>query len=300
MSSRLHYATQPGIERQLTAPKIVLFDWHATLVDTLDAMYHAVDEMLPQLDELELVDRLMPIERSKTTDDARLVEYVRKHRQLHPKIKAARKISRTDIFEVLFGPDDEAKHIAHEAFNVCYRRHFGEVHPFEGNEREMLLELREFEVKVGILSNRDREFLEHELSVVEGGSWCGLFDAIVCGSDAPRRKPAPDPILKALEVLDYPPGLDCWYVGDSTTDVISAHRAGITSVFFNGADWNQEWLEKIFPGTADHPYVPHVIVESFKEFNRLFERCLDITPAERELALKHAHDLDEADWKPAG
>jgi len=28
--------------------KVVLFDWHATLVDTRDAMYHALDEMLPR------------------------------------------------------------------------------------------------------------------------------------------------------------------------------------------------------------------------------------------------------------
>ena len=34
---------------QLVPPRVVLFDWHATLVDTLEAMYHAVDEMLPRL-----------------------------------------------------------------------------------------------------------------------------------------------------------------------------------------------------------------------------------------------------------
>jgi len=38
--------------RALVAPRVVLFDWHATLVDTLDAMYHAVDDMLPKLPDL--------------------------------------------------------------------------------------------------------------------------------------------------------------------------------------------------------------------------------------------------------
>lgn len=291
----LRYACDPGVERVLVPPKVILFDWHATLVDTLDAMYHAVDDLLAQLKELRLVERLVARGHSKTGEDARLVEYVRKHHRLHPKIKAARKISRTDIFEVLFGEDEEAKHIAHEAFNRCYRNHFGEVHPFEGNERDMLLELREFEVRIGVLTNRDREFFEHELSVVERGSWVGLFDIAVCGSDSARRKPAPDPIHKALEGLGVEPGLESWYVGDSTTDVISANRAGITSVFFNGAGWGHAWLEKIFPGTPQHPHLPGVVVENFREFIELCERCLNIGPAERDAALRHAHEISDRD-----
>src|SRR3569833_4517195 len=90
-------------------PKIILFDWHATLADTLDAMYHAVDDVLPHLAEMGLLERLVKPEQSKTMEDAKLVKYIREHRQLRPKIKADRKISRTDIFEVLFGADEAAK-----------------------------------------------------------------------------------------------------------------------------------------------------------------------------------------------
>ncbi len=46
--------------RELVAPSVVLFDWHATLVDTLDAMYEAVDETLPRLRELGLYHLIMP------------------------------------------------------------------------------------------------------------------------------------------------------------------------------------------------------------------------------------------------
>ena len=38
-------------------PSVLLFDWHATLVDTMDAMYHAVDDVIPQLVEHGLVER---------------------------------------------------------------------------------------------------------------------------------------------------------------------------------------------------------------------------------------------------
>jgi len=262
--------------RVLTPPRVVLFDWHATLVDTLDAMYHAVDDMLPRLAELGLIDKLVATTRSRSVDDARLVAYVRQHQCLHPKIKAERKISRTDIFEILFGIDDEAKRIAHEAFNEAYRQHYGEVHPFEGGELALLRELDEFDVKLGILTNREREFFEHEFALVEDGAWLGLFEATVCGSDSARRKPNPDPIYLALEMLGEPPGPGCWYLGDSTTDVACARRAGVTPVFFNGAGWAHEWLESIFPGTPEHPHQPDAIVDTFAEFRWLFEECLSI------------------------
>lgn len=262
--------------RVLVAPRVVLFDWHATLVDTLDAMYHAVDDALPRFPELGLMDALISHEECKTPEDARLVDYVREHGQLHPKIKAQRRISRTDIFEVLFGHNEDAKRIAHEAFNDAYRNHYGEAHPFEGGELDLLIEMREFDVKLGILTNRDREFFELELALVDDGAWVDLFDATVCGCDTGKRKPNPDPIFKALDGLEEPAGLNCWYVGDSTTDVSAAKRAGITSVFFNGVGWEHAWIDKIFPGTEAHPHQPDAIVDSFAEFKWLVEECLKV------------------------
>jgi len=127
----------------LTPPKVIIFDWHATLVDTQEAMYHAVDDTIAEFGGLDLVERLTPHGKSKNREDARLVDYVRRHHQLHPKIKAEQKISRTDIFEVLFSGDEEAKKIAHAAFDNNYRNHFGEIHPFEAGIEEMLGRLQD-------------------------------------------------------------------------------------------------------------------------------------------------------------
>jgi phosphoglycolate phosphatase len=262
--------------RILTPPRVVLFDWHATLVDTLDAMYGAVDEMLPRLPELGLVEQLVPPSQSRSAEDARLVRHVRQHGRLHPRIKAERRVSRTDIFQILFGDDEDVKHIAHEAFNEAYRRHYGEVRPFDGGELALLQELREFDVKIGVLTNRDREFFEHELAVVEDGAWLGLFDVTVCGGDTYRRKPSSEPILKALELLEEPANLACWYLGDSSTDVASSRRARVSPVFFNGAGWEDAWLKKVFPGTRAHPDQPLAIVDTFAEFRWLFEACWSI------------------------
>jgi phosphoglycolate phosphatase len=237
-------------------------------------MYSALDDLFPKLAASGLLNRLMDPANSKTIDDAKLVSYVRKHQQLHPKIRLARKVSRTDIFEVLFGPDEEAKFAAHEKYNECYRAHYGEVHPFEEDVRECLLELKDLGVKIGVASNRNREFVEHELCLVEHGTWVDLFDVVACGDDMSRRKPAPDAILKALAQLGAQPSLGCWYVGDSTTDTASAKSAGITSVFYNGTHWDQAWLDNIFPGTPDHPYKPDAVIERFQDLTKLVRDCL--------------------------
>jgi len=257
----------------LTPPKAILFDWHATLVDTLDAMYHAVDDMLPELNGLGLMDRIVKPEDSKTTEDARLVEYVRSYNKLHPRIKADRKISRTDIFEVLFGEDQEAKQIAHAAFNHHYRNHFGTVLPFEPRVRELLEELKKLPIILGVITNRDREFFEQELASVEGTGWSELFDVDLCGDDTERRKPHPDQLILATERLHLESNKEVWYVGDSTTDIIAAQQAGQTGVFFNGAQWDQMWLEKIFPGSERHPHKPDVIVNNFSEFWAMVLAC---------------------------
>ncbi len=257
------------VEIPYAAPKIILFDWHATLVDTHDAMYHAIDDILPKLHELNVIDRMVKTKDSKTLEDAKLVKYVRENKKLHPKLKAARKVSRTDIFQVLFGADEEAKKIVHEAFDDAYRNYFGDVYPFEGNVEKMLEDLHELNLKVGALTNRNREFMMHEVSIVNGTGWEHFFHTIVCGDDVAKRKPAPDQILRALEELGEEPNLSCWYIGDSTTDIIAAKEAGVTGIYYNGADWDEEWLDKIFPGTVAHPHRPDAIVSNFKELMHL-------------------------------
>jgi phosphoglycolate phosphatase len=188
-----------------------------------------------------LADRIISAEDSKTIDDAKLVIYVRQYLKLHPKVVEARKVSRTDIFEILFGDDEEAKHIAHREFHHAYRNHFGMVTPFEDAFPEVLTELRELGLTLGVLTNRDREFMEHEIDAVGESGWRHYFDTMVCGDDVAVRKPSPDSIFKALDNLAVKPGPGTWYIGDSTTDTIAAKRAGVTNVFFNGAGTRSGW-----------------------------------------------------------
>jgi phosphoglycolate phosphatase len=261
-------ATAVGLAR----PNALIFDWHGTLVDTRKAMYNAMDDMLARFDELQLLPQLVSRGLSKTAEDERLVEYVRQHRRLPEKIRGTGRLSRTDVFEILFGANAEAKRIAHAAYNAAYRNHYGEVHPLHGDEQPVLATLRAQGIGLAIASNRDREFLERELAVLDGGSWQGLFDVIVCGGDTPNRKPAPDPIVHAVTRLGRVPGRDCWYVGDAASDVGAARRAGVASVFFNSAGWTPEWLAHYFPGSAEHPDTPDVVVSDCRELERLIAR----------------------------
>jgi len=62
-------------KNNLPFPNLILFDWHGTLVNTHDAMYQAVEEMLAQLDELDLIRHLRPEQEAKTEDDEKLLRY---------------------------------------------------------------------------------------------------------------------------------------------------------------------------------------------------------------------------------
>ena len=264
-------------EHPPAAPRAILFDWHATLVDTHDAMYRAVDEVLPRLAALGLRERLTPTAESRTLEDAKLVRYVRSHGRLHPRVRAARKVSRTDLFELLFGADREAQDIAHRAFDAAYRdAPRGRIELLEPDAPRLLAALRAMGVRLGLLSNRNRVFVRRELAALAAADPAadlgGCFEALVCGDDAPRRKPDPAPVLAALAALELPAGPGCWCVGDSSTDVAAARRAGVTAVFYNGAGWDRDWLDRIFPGTARHPHRPHAVVANLHELLRQARR----------------------------
>lgn len=257
-------------------PRVILFDWHATLADTMDAMYYALDEVIPRLGPLGLIEHLVAPGKSKTLEDAKLVRYVRENASLHPKIKSERRISRTDIFELLFGDDEAAKKIAHREFDRSYQRYFGAVKPMEANAREQLLALRGLGLKLGVLSNRARRFMAHEIYTVDDSGWHELFDTMVCGDDGVRRKPFPDLILKALAELGSPADGSCWYVGDSAADIVSGNNAGVTSIFYNGAGWEASWIDKIFPGTARYPHRPDSVIRNLEELVGLARQLLTI------------------------
>jgi phosphoglycolate phosphatase len=219
------------LSERLSAPSVLIFDWHGTLVDTHDAMFSAMEDMLPQLEELGLVDQLLPEEQCRTEDDARLVRYIRIFRRLHPRILAERRVSRSDIFNAIFGDNKEARLLAHQAYNQAYRRYFGQVRPFQPGAYEYLCALRAMGVRLAVATNRNREFLEKELKIVDEGRWQHLFEVTVCADDVTEYKPDPQVISRTLELLNLPADARAWYIGDSYVDMLTASRAGVCGIF---------------------------------------------------------------------
>jgi phosphoglycolate phosphatase len=141
-----------------------------------DAMYSAIEEMLPQLEELDLLRHMIPEHEARSEDDEKLLRYIRIFRHLHPRVLAERRVSRTDIFDALFGDNQQALAIAHKAYDDCYRRHFGDVYPFQDGIRDALRYLKQLGVRIGVVTNRSREFFSNELALVDNGRWVDLFD----------------------------------------------------------------------------------------------------------------------------
>jgi pyrophosphatase PpaX len=114
-----------------------------------------------------------------------------------------------------------------------YRAHNEPLHeglaPFPGVEG-VLVALRARGYRTGIVSAKRRSTVELAFAATAIG---GLFDVIVGGDETPRQKPAPDPLLLALERLGAAPH-EAVYVGDSPFDMAAARAAGLQAI---GVAW---------------------------------------------------------------
>jgi pyrophosphatase PpaX len=91
---------------------------------------------------------------------------------------------------------------------------------------DALRRLRDEGRRLGIVTSKRRATIELAFGVLPLE---GLFDVVVAAEDTERLKPAPDPLLVALERLSAVPA-DAAYVGDSPFDVAAANAAGVFSV----------------------------------------------------------------------
>ena len=90
----------------------------------------------------------------------------------------------------------------------------------------LLHDARECDLRLAIASTTTRSNIDALLSGTFGVEAFGWFDAIACGDEAARKKPAPDVYELALE----PPearGLQCVAFEDSANGVAAAKGAGL-------------------------------------------------------------------------
>ncbi|BBO84349.1 pyrophosphatase PpaX [Desulfosarcina ovata subsp. sediminis] len=85
------------------------------------------------------------------------------------------------------------------------------------------------DIRIGIVTTTEREFIERKLLPLKRIGVAAAVDAIVAIEDAPRRKPAPDPLLVCARQLSVNPE-HCVYVGDSYVDIRAGCSAGMKTI----------------------------------------------------------------------
>jgi pyrophosphatase PpaX len=149
-----------------------------------------------------------------------------------------REISDEELMAAVGGPALEAQMRAFAPEQVdelvrVYREHNEPLHEeldcCDGMD-EVLVRLKEEGRRLGIVSAKRRRTVELAFAQVPLGE---LFDVVVGGDETERQKPAPDPLLLALERLEADPA-EAAYVGDSPYDMQAARAGGLYAV---GVSW---------------------------------------------------------------
>lgn len=193
-------------------PAVVLFDWDNTLMDTTPVLYKAFCVMRKHYD--------LP--------DYSIEEY-----------QARTGLSLRETFPDLFGDKwEEAKKIYLDAYQ---ENHLTMLTPFD-QAREAVAFVHDKIGKAGVVSNKTGFILQEEINYL---GWQDYFFAVVGAGDAPKDKPAPDPVFKALEGtgIVYKNGRlsePVWFVGDGDADIQCAVAAGCLPVRMAGVDKDGE------------------------------------------------------------
>ena len=89
--------------------------------------------------------------------------------------------------------------------------------------RKVLDVLQEKKLRTAVASGSPRH---HVTMVLQGLQIESYFSVILGGNDVPKKKPAPDVYIRAIELLGFP-SEDCIALEDSITGVVAAKSAGL-------------------------------------------------------------------------
>ena len=189
-----------GVDR-LPIPRAVLFDLDGTLVDTVEVRITAWEEALAKADLPTGRDRLAPL---IGLDGKRLAR---------------------EVAALAGAPIDEARaEVIDRQSGEIYARLNHTPRPLPG-VRDLIEVLDARGIAWAIATSSRKEQVEGSVAAL------GLRDQpmIVDASHVKHAKPEPDLLLLAARQLGVEPGA-CWYVGDSTWDMVSAVAAGMIAV----------------------------------------------------------------------
>lgn len=130
-----------------------------------------------------------------------------------------------------------------ERFLTHYRQNLTAKTSLFPGISELLIQLEKRNIAWGIVTNKVTQLTLPIVSAI------GLSKAhcIVCGDTTSHPKPAPDPLLFAVNQLNIKPS-DTWYIGDDERDIIAGHAANMKTFAAswgygeNIASWNADYI----------------------------------------------------------
>ena len=131
--------------------------------------------------------------------------------------------SKISVFRALFGTEELAQR-ANAAFETAYERLIdeGRAEPIDG-AAQAITRLREAGVKVALTTGFSGTTQEKLLAAL---GWQALADVVLAPGNGVRGRPNPDLILTALMRLDVDGVHNVASLGDTSSDIESALRAG--------------------------------------------------------------------------
>jgi len=178
----------------------VLFDLDGTLLDTAPDMLAALDQLLAE-------ESREPLE----------YDFGRAH------------VSNgaLGLIDVAFGKLGQAHRLSlRDRYLVLYEHHLAKrTVPFEGMDT-VLEHLEQAHIRWGIVTNKPTHLTEPLLDALGLLSRCGC---VVSGDTLPERKPHPQPLLHAAELIGVEPA-QAMYVGDADRDIQAGRAAGMMTV----------------------------------------------------------------------
>lgn len=190
--------------------KIAVFDWDNTLAESRTTLVYAINQVLKEygLNDWET-------EKKKRNND----------------------LSFKDNFTNIFGEN------AQEAYEKYRKIYFANVDKYITTfpkTHEVLHYLKNNNIKLMIMSNKERILLEYELPLLFNPQ---LFDNVVCGHEAIKDKPYPEHLLWTVKDIILPNNIttqNVWVIGDSPQDSRCATSAGARAIRIGNSIWGDE------------------------------------------------------------
>ncbi|OEJ34112.1 HAD-IA family hydrolase [Streptomyces subrutilus] len=135
-----------------------------------------------------------------------------------------------DIMRIMGLPLEMEAPFVRESYRLAHQ-----VPVFEGIT-ELLATLRSRRFKLAVATGKSGP---RARSLLEQLGLLHFFDHVIGSDEVAHPKPAPDIVVRALELLELP-AEEAIMIGDAPTDIASAHGAGVASVAALWADVDDE------------------------------------------------------------